>query len=42
MIGAANAGKSSLLNNFVGKNISAVSNKASTTDETQMGIYTDI
>lgn len=42
LIGAANAGKSSLLNHLVNKHISAVSNKASTTDEAIMGVYTDV
>jgi ribosome biogenesis GTPase A len=42
LIGAANAGKSSLLNHIVNKHISAVSNKASTTDEAIMGVYTDV
>lgn len=40
LLGAPNAGKSSLLNNFVERQISAVSNKASTTDEATLGVYT--
>jgi len=42
IIGAANAGKSSLINALVNKTISAVSNKASTTDETAMAAFTDL
>jgi GTPase len=34
VLGAANAGKSSLMNSLVGKNVSAVSDKYGTTDET--------
>ena len=41
LIGAANAGKSSLMNTIVGKNVSAISDKKNTTDETIKGIYTD-
>ena len=42
LLGAPNAGKSSLFNQIVQKNISAVSNKQNTTDETTEGVYTDI
>jgi ribosome biogenesis GTPase A len=42
ILGAPNAGKSSLLNTMVGKNISAVSNKVNTTDEASKGIFTDV
>ena len=42
LLGAPNAGKSSLMNKVVEKNVSAVSNKYNTTDEVSRGIYTDI
>jgi GTPase Era involved in 16S rRNA processing len=42
MLGAANAGKSSLMNLMVEKHISAISNKAGTTDEAVLGVYTDV
>jgi len=42
LIGAPNAGKSSLFNILVGGNISAVSNKSNTTDEDIEGVYTNI
>ena len=42
LLGAPNAGKSSLLNKMVGKNVSAVSDKYNTTDEATKGIFTDI
>jgi len=42
LLGAPNAGKSSLLNALVGKNISAVSNKYNTTDEASKGLFTDV
>jgi ribosome biogenesis GTPase A len=42
LLGAPNAGKSSLINALVGKNISAVSNKYNTTDEATRGIFTDV
>ena len=42
LLGAPNAGKSSLVNCLVGKNISAVSNKYNTTDEASKGIFTDV
>lgn len=42
LLGAPNAGKSSLLNCLVGKNVSAVSNKVNTTDEATRGIFTDV
>ena len=42
ILGPANAGKSSLINTLVMKNISAVSNKYGTTDEATIGISTDI
>lgn len=41
LIGAPNAGKSSILNYLTDSNISAVSNKQNTTDEAIMGVYTD-
>jgi GTP-binding protein Era len=41
ILGAANAGKSSILNFITERNISAVSNKYNTTDEAKLGIYTD-
>jgi small GTP-binding protein len=41
IIGAPNAGKSSLINVLVNKNVSAVSDKYNTTDETITGIVTD-
>ena len=41
LLGAPNAGKSSLMNVIVGKNISAISDKYNTTDEATRGIYTD-
>lgn len=42
IIGPTNAGKSSLINAFVEKQLSAVSEKANTTYDTKMGILTDI
>lgn len=42
LIGATNVGKSSLLNRFINENVSAVSNKANTTDEAIVGAYTNI
>jgi GTP-binding protein Era len=42
ILGPPNAGKSSLMNSIVGRNISAVSGKYGTTYETIEGIYTDI
>lgn len=41
-MGAPNAGKSSLMNSLVGKNVSAVSDKYNTTDDKVLGIYTDM
>ena len=41
ILGAPNAGKSSLINLIVGKNVSAVSNKYNTTDEATKGIFTN-
>jgi tRNA U34 5-carboxymethylaminomethyl modifying GTPase MnmE/TrmE len=41
LLGAPNAGKSSLLNLIVGSNVSAVSDKYNTTDEPTKGIYTN-
>ena len=41
ILGAPNAGKSSLINFFTERNVSAVSNKYNTTDEPKLGIYTD-
>jgi GTP-binding protein Era len=41
LVGAPNAGKSTLMNCLVGKNVSAVSDKYNTTDEALKGIYTD-
>ena len=42
VLGAANAGKSSLMNALIGKNVSAISDKYSTTDEPIIGIHTDM
>jgi GTP-binding protein Era len=42
ILGPPNAGKSSLLNYIVGRNISAVSGKYGTTYETIQGVYTDV
>jgi len=42
ILGLANAGKSLLLNNLVGRTVSAVSPKYNTTTETSIGIYTEI
>lgn len=42
ILGAPNAGKSSILNHITGRNISAVSNKYNTTDEAVTGVYTDM
>ncbi len=41
ILGAPNAGKSSILNVITERSISAVSNKYNTTDEAILGIYTD-
>ena len=41
ILGAPNAGKSSILNFITERSISAVSNKYNTTDEAKLGIYTD-
>jgi predicted GTPase len=41
ILGAPNAGKSSILNFMTGRSISAVSNKYNTTDEPILGVYTD-
>jgi GTP-binding protein Era len=41
LLGAPNAGKSSLLNHIVGQNVSAVSDKYNTTDAPTKGIFTD-
>lgn len=41
LLGAPNAGKSSLMNYIVGRNVSAVSNKYNTTDEAMSAYYTD-
>ena len=41
LIGAPNAGKSSLMNYIVNKNVSAVSDKYNTTDESVIGIHTN-
>ena len=40
-LGAPNAGKSSLLNLMVERNVSAVSDKYNTTTDPTMGVYTD-
>ncbi len=40
-MGAPNAGKSSLLNAILNKNVSAVSNKAHTTDDKVIGVLTN-
>ena len=42
ILGAPNAGKSSILNFMTERNVSAVSNKYNTTDEAKLGIYTDL
>lgn len=42
LLGSPNAGKSSLLNHLVKKHISAVSNKAGTTDFASFGVLTDL
>jgi GTPase Era involved in 16S rRNA processing len=42
ILGAPNAGKSSILNYIAERNISAVSNKYNTTDEAVLGVYTDL
>lgn len=42
LLGAPNAGKSSLFNYLVDRQISAVSNKVNTTDEAVLGVYTDL
>ena len=42
LLGAPNAGKSSLINKMVNRTISAVSNKTNTTSEATMGVYTDM
>ena len=41
ILGAPNAGKSSILNYITERSISAVSNKYNTTDEAKLGIFTD-
>ena len=41
ILGAPNAGKSSIINFITERNISAVSNKYNTTDDPVLGIYTD-
>lgn len=41
ILGAPNAGKSSILNYMTERNISAVSNKYNTTDTAKVGLYTD-
>ncbi len=42
IIGPTNAGKSSLLNACVGRSITAVSEKANTTYDIKLGVFTDI
>lgn len=42
IIGAPNAGKSLLFNQLIGKTVSAVSNKSYTTDNSVLGVYTDL
>lgn len=42
IFGAANSGKSSLFNKLVGRDISAVSNKSFTTDQSLFGVKTDL
>lgn len=42
LLGAPNAGKSSLMNKLLKRNVSAVSNKQNTTDEAATGVFTDI
>lgn len=41
ILGAPNAGKSSIINYMTERNISAVSNKYNTTDDPVLGVYTD-
>ena len=41
ILGAPNAGKSSIVNWMTERNISAVSDKYNTTDEAILGVYTD-
>lgn len=41
-LGAPNAGKSSLLNLLINREVSAVSNKVNTTQESTLGVYTDL
>jgi GTPase Era involved in 16S rRNA processing len=41
ILGAPNAGKSSLINRLVNKNISAVSDKANTTSDIITGVLTN-
>ena len=41
LLGAPNAGKSSLLNLLLGKTVSAVSNKQNTTSEPTLGVFTE-
>jgi GTP-binding protein Era len=40
IVGAANAGKSTLVNQIIGEKVSIVSNKSQTTREKTIGIYT--
>jgi GTP-binding protein Era len=42
ILGPPNAGKSSLMNTIIGRNLSAVSGKYGTTYETIEGVYTDV
>lgn len=42
ILGAPNAGKSSLMNRLVKKNVSAISDKYNTTREATLGVYTDM
>ena len=41
LLGAPNAGKSSILNLMVNRKVSAVSNKYNTTTDPTLGVYTD-
>ena len=42
IVGATNAGKSTFLNQVLGSDVSAVSNKQNTTNETIIGVVTNI
>ena len=42
LLGAPNAGKSSIMNLLVNRDVSAVSNKYNTTSDPTLGVYTDV